>query len=96
MSAFLAKREARQKKIEERIKKGGKGKVTEAPKPQGVATRKVWKWEVEDFSKIRREFLTTDNSAIKAVVDAQGAEAVESVGGIKVWQESQIAASRGT
>ena len=95
MSVFLSKRIEKQAKIEERIKEGGRGQITEAPKPTGVATRLVWRWEVTDPDKIDRNFLMVDESAISTVVTALGNEAPESVGGIRVWQEPQIAASRG-
>lgn len=62
----------------------------ETPKVTGVATRKVWKFEVTDSSKLPREFLMPDEQKIRKYVQAMQADA--RIDGVRIWSESQIAA----
>ena len=69
------------------------------PRPvvAGVAVRRVWKFEVENEFKIDHAYLKPDLVLIrKAVVAFDSAEVSEAaVGGIRVWQEDEIAAGGG-
>ena len=60
---------------------------TEAPKVSGIVTRKVMRFQIEDESKLPREFLKPDEAKIKAAVKAGIA-----VSGVHVWQEEEISA----
>jgi len=95
MSTFMAQRQEKQDRIAERIKEGGKGRVREAPKVLGVQTRSEWTYEIVDEAKINRDFLTPSHSDIREVVKALGEDAVDAVGGIRVFKSTSIAASRG-
>ena len=95
MGAFAALRAAKQARIAERIMEGKPGQVREEPKVQGVSTRQVWTYEVVSQSKITPDFMQPDHAAIRELVGALGEDAAEIVGGIRVFQETKIAASRG-
>ncbi len=95
MSVFAAERQQKQDRIAERIKEGKPGRVREEPKVQGVSTRQVWTYEIESETKISRDYMTPHHAAIRELVGAIGAEAAEIIGGIRVFKETKIAASRG-
>ncbi len=95
MGEFAAKRQAKQDRIAERIKEGKPGQVREEPKVQGVSTRQVWSYEIVRETDVNRDFMAPDHVAIRELVGALGTEAEEIVGGIRVFQETKIAASRG-
>lgn len=61
----------------------------EAAAPEGTATRRVWTFEIEDFSLIPREFLALDVSKIKEEMKTKGPENVE-IPGIRVFQETNV------
>ncbi len=95
MGEFAAKRQQKQERIAERIREGKPGQVREEPKVQGVSTRQVWNYEIAHERQIHRDFLTPDHAAIRELVGALGIEAEDIVGGIRVFEETKIAASRG-
>jgi hypothetical protein len=66
----------------------------EIPKT-GTSYRKVWRWEVIDKAGIKGDYMVPDEKAIQAVVEAMGARAEQTVGGINVWQEEIAIAPRG-
>lgn len=69
--------------------------VTPRAKAEGTSIRKSWTWRVQDPQKVRREFLTLDNTAIGRVVRAMGPAAESLVGsGSIVIEEQLIVASR--
>ena len=61
------------------------------PKAAGVTTRKVFKFQITDETKVNRKFLLIDESKIRALVARLGKDAEEIVGGIQVYEDSQIA-----
>lgn len=62
--------------------------VSDAPKVEGTAIRKVWKFEVEDASLLPRNFLIPDESAIGAVVRALKDR--HNIPGVRAWAEETI------
>lgn len=83
------------------------GMVTETPTPDkplkprpvvaGIAARRVWRFEVMNGAKIDLAYLKPDlvliRKAVIAFDDVGTAEAA--IGGIRVWQEDEIAAGDG-
>ena len=55
-------------------------------------TRKAWKFEVTDASKVNAAYLTPDEKKIRKIVTAMGEEAAGMVGGIRVWADTIIVA----
>lgn len=71
--------------------------TTPAPAPpqaEGVTTRMVTKYRIVDEAAIGRKYLKPDTTKIGQVVRAMGADAVELVGGIEVYEEP-VTAVRG-
>lgn len=95
MGEFMALRREKQERIAERIKEGKPGRVREDPKVQGVSTRQSWAYEIVNEHHIHRDFLTPNHAAIRELVNAIGDDAEALVRGIRVFQETKIAASRG-
>jgi len=62
------------------------------PDVAGVHTRKSWKFEILDVAKVKDTYKIADEKKIRKIVTAMGLEAVDMVGGIRVWQESSIVA----
>lgn len=62
----------------------------EAPRVRGVATREVWRFAIDDESKIPRKYLVVDDVKIRKVVAALKGDA--KIPGVRVWPEKQIAA----
>ena len=60
------------------------------PQTQGIAMKKVWKWEVENADLIPRAYLMTDDAKIGGVVRAMRGET--SIPGIRVYEESNVSA----
>ena len=58
------------------------------PKTDGVATVKVWKWEITDEALIPREFLAVNPVAVNAVVKAQ--KGMARIPGVKIWSENDV------
>jgi hypothetical protein len=58
-------------------------------KIKGVSAKKVWKFEIIDPLKVPREYLIVDESKVRAVVKALGANA--NIPGVRAYQEAQIA-----
>ena len=50
-----------------------------------AGTARVWKWQVEDFTKIPDQFKTTDDKKILKAIQAG-----QSIQGIKAWQEETL------
>lgn len=65
----------------------------EPPKVAGITTRKAWKFEVTDPAQVPREYLTVDESKIRKVVAALGAQT--NIPGVRVWSEDVIASAKG-
>jgi len=57
------------------------------PKQQGKSVKKVWKFRIKNPEGIRREFLMPDASAIQALVNKLGMDAMKVVGGIEVFPD---------
>jgi len=57
----------------------------------GAAVRKVYRYEISDPRAIKREYLCADEKKIAQVVKALGPEAVAAIGGIRVYEERQVA-----
>ena len=64
----------------------------EVPKVAGVGTRTVWDYQVDDASKIPREYLMVDEAKIRKVVQALKGDTV--IAGVRVFEKKQIAAGR--
>jgi len=58
-----------------------------APAISGVSVREVWKWELEDASKVPSEYLTVDHSKVDAAVKSGKRD----IPGIRVYQDAQVA-----
>jgi hypothetical protein len=59
-------------------------KTPEAPKIQGMPTRKIWKFKV-DVNKLDRKYLIADEVTIGKMVRALGA--AHGISGVTAWQE---------
>ena len=64
---------------------------TQAPRSEGVSTRKVWKYRIVDPSVIPREWLIPDEKAIGAVVRTRGEAAKGAIPGVEVYSEDSVA-----
>ena len=64
--------------------------ITEAPKVAGVTMRQVWRFTIDDESKVPREFLKVDESKVRRYVEAMKADA--RIAGVRIYTESQVAA----
>lgn len=62
----------------------------EPPKVAAIATREVWKFVIEDASKLPREYLVPDEARVRKVVSALKGDA--NIPGVRVYCEKQIAA----
>lgn len=62
---------------------------TPAPKLKGTSIRKIWKWEIVDFDKIPRRYLTVDPSLVTAEVRRNKENT--SIPGIKAYTVDSIA-----
>jgi uncharacterized UPF0146 family protein len=60
------------------------------PEAAGTHTRDVWKFEVEDLSKVPREFLVLDEKKVRAHVQALKENA--RIPGVKIWKDVTIVA----
>lgn len=61
-----------------------------APKVEGIATREVWRFAVEDASKVPDQYKTVDEKKIGGVVRALKGDT--QIPGVRVWREESIAA----
>lgn len=66
--------------------------VVAPPKAAGVSTRMVTRHRIIDASAIDRKFLMPDEKKIGKIVEQMGADAVELVGGIEVYEEPVVSA----
>lgn len=66
-----------------------------APKVQGVATRKTWKYRIIDKAKIRPEYMLPDETTIQRLVTALKAAAPATVGAgsIEVYEDEAVVAT---
>ena len=64
-----------------------------APKVRGVVTKKVWKFEIVDKTKVPDQYKTIDEKKIRGVVNAlkEGTD----IPGVRVYWENAMAAGRG-
>ncbi len=62
----------------------------EADLPSGVSYRESWAFEIEDESKISRDYLQPDSKKIRREVSELGEFAEEEVGGIRVWKKRTV------
>ena len=60
-----------------------------APKPAGISTRKVWKFEVTDAAKLPPEYLVPDIKKIGKVVRALQGDT--EIPGVRVYSEDTMA-----
>lgn len=63
-----------------------------APKAKGSSVRMTTKFRIIDASKIGPKFLMPDEKKIRQIVNSFGADAVEMVGGIEVYEEPVVSA----
>jgi hypothetical protein len=63
---------------------------TPAPKIKGIVTREVWKFRIEDPSKVPCEYHMIDEAKIRAVVRAT--EGKIEIPGVAIYMEKEIAA----
>lgn len=61
-----------------------------APETKGVTFAKVWKWELEDISKVPAEFLILDEKKINGLVRAMKGDS--KISGIRVYEDNQVRA----
>lgn len=66
-------------------------KAPQAPVVSGISSRRTFRFEIVDPSKITAEFLVPDLAAIGKVVRAMGLQAEKMVGGIRVIEDASIA-----
>jgi hypothetical protein len=66
--------------------------ITAPAKVAGITRRMVWKYEIVDPAKVARTFLILDEPKIGKTVRAMGKDAEGTIGGIRVWQEADVAA----
>jgi len=69
--------------------------VPEPTKIAGISVTNTFGFRILDPSKIKREFLVPDESAIGKLVKAMGTNAAEYIGGIEVFAETKIGSGRG-
>lgn len=62
------------------------------PKVQGISYRDVWRFEVVDPTKVPRQFLQVNESAIRSVVN--GLKGNAQIPGVRVYCEREVAAGR--
>lgn len=63
----------------------------EVPKIAGQSTREAWLFEIEDATKVPREYMMVDESKIRKVVNALKGEAV--IAGVRVYSEKRLAST---
>jgi len=61
----------------------------EAPKVKGVATKKIWKFEIIDETQLPREYMTPDTTKIGSVVRAT--KGTLTIAGVRIYSEEVIA-----
>ena len=64
--------------------------IVSKPSTAGVVFAEVWKWELEDMSKVPSEYLILDEKKINGVVRAMKKDAA--IPGIKVYADKQVRA----
>ena len=63
----------------------------EAPKVAGVSSRKAWKFEIVDASKVNPLFLMPDTVKIGRQVTALGRDAQDVVGeGVRIYEDTIV------
>lgn len=67
--------------------------VSAAPKVKGVSTKRVWKFEIVDKTKVPEQYKTIDEKKIRGVVTALKEDA--DIPGVRVYWENAMAAGRG-
>jgi predicted DNA-binding protein len=70
-----------------------KGIVEEA-RAQGITTREVWQYEIEDLSQVPREYLALDHSAVKIYLKQAGAEP-KPIPGLRFFKQVNVIARTG-
>jgi len=65
--------------------------VARVPQVEGVTTRKVWAWHMEDESLLPREYLIPDFKKIAGVVRAMGSLA--NIPGVRTYEDTIHAVS---
>lgn len=66
---------------------------SQAPTVKGVSTKKVWKFEIIDKTKVPEQYKTIDEKKIRGVVNALKSDA--DIPGVRVYWENAMAAGRG-
>lgn len=66
-----------------------------AAKTKGVSTVQVWKWKLTDKKQMNSNFMEPDEKKINALVKASPEDAADMIGGIEVYAETQVKASKG-
>ncbi len=80
----------------EALESGDVSQALATPEPQapeGVATRRVWTFEVTDAEAIPREYLILDTAEVKEEMKRKGPENVE-IPGIRIYQETKVVMGR--
>jgi len=65
--------------------------MSQIPNQQGITTKKVWKYIIEDINIIPKIYFKLDEVKIKKTINALGAEA--NIPGIKIYQEAIVSAT---
>jgi hypothetical protein len=67
--------------------------ITSVPqeKVMGVQNKKIWKFDIVNQGLISRTYWKVDEDKIKGIVKSLGMDAQSVVGGIRVYQETQVA-----
>jgi hypothetical protein len=69
--------------------------TTEQPSAAGVSVRKVFKYRIIKEDDIKREYMMPNDRAISGLVKNMGKRAEAMVGGIQVYEDAIMGASRG-
>lgn len=94
----LTQKQKQTEALEQAVEQGDvrflqKASSLQMPKVQGISSRVVWKFEIEDESLLPREFLMPDERAIAEAVKEK--EGDTKIPGVKVIKDVQIGARSG-
>lgn len=66
--------------------------LAEVPQVKGISFRREWRYEITDFEKVPREFLTLDHSAIRLHIKNAGKDAPEAIPGLAFEEKAGVTA----
>jgi hypothetical protein len=64
----------------------------ETPTAKGISIQRKWEYEVEDITKVPREFLTLDHSAVKIYIKNAGEDDPKPIPGLKFTKSGGVTA----